>query len=137
MSASDSITDPPLLKPTLKKEQSPNVGKFCFLFHTGTFLSAFLRYRKLRNYREIKNSTNANSHMCTPQKHTWKTHLFCVTQLMGVGTINKNGLLNNSDTKIYLWFLQNVGNVTWPHRLNNGKNIWAFRRTLFLATDFL
>ena len=93
MSAFDDITDPPLLKPASKKERRLNIGQFCFLFHTVTFLFFFFQYSwdimYIENWEAIvkfKIAQHWCSHVWASQAHMANAFVFCGTVRKWIAT---------------------------------------------------
>lgn len=94
-----------------------------------------IMYRKLRNYRGIENTRTACMHV--PRRHTWKTHLSCVAQLMVTRKMNKNGLFRFRHSKIYPWFVRNVGNGDVALYVEQWQKHMGVQKNTSSATDFL
>ena len=102
MSAFDDITDPPLLKPASKKEWRLNIGQFCFLFHTVTFLLFFFFQYSwdimyIENWEAIVKFKIAQ-HWCS---HVWASQAHMANAFVFCGTVNGSG------DKEYEWSFKN------------------------------
>lgn len=75
--------------------------------------------------------------MHVPCRHTWKTHLSCVAQLMVVRTMNKNGLFDSGTLKSTPWFVRNVGNGDVALYVEQWQKHMGVQKNISSATDFL